>query len=520
MARLWIDGVEVDSPATASVLDAARSIGIDIPALCKHADFPPNTACMCCLVRVDDASAPVPSCATLVHEGMHVESETSAVRELRRTGLELLLGDHAGDCRAPCENACPARMDIPNMLRHVTAGDYRAAIAVVKQEIALPAILGRVCPEVCENACRRGLHDSPAAICRIKRFVADRDYESPNPYQPPKATPTGRRVAIVGGGPTGLTAAFHLALAGHECQLLEQESHLGGRLRSEFSTDELPSTVLEQEAAAVLALGVDCETDLRIDAAQDLDDLLQNFDAVVLASGRPPEGWLERLGLERAAGGVKVDGATRQTSRERVFGAGNVVRPYKLVVQSVAEGKLAAGCVNAVLAGRPAPDRRRAYESRLERLTGAALCDYCEGAPPVSRVDVHLLEGPASDDFVRREAARCLNCDCEALGHCLLHRYAEAYRCDARRFAGHGQSFRGRIVGQRVTLEIGKCIACGICQQIAAATPGAVGLATLHRSDAIRIAPPPGVTLDDALGRAAARCADACPTGAIVLRPC
>jgi NADH dehydrogenase/NADH:ubiquinone oxidoreductase subunit G len=100
-----------------------------------------------------------------------------------------------------------------------------------------------------------------------------------------------------------------------------------------------------------------------------------------------------------------------------------------------------------------------------------------------------------------------------------LHRYAEAYRCDARRFAGASQAFRGRIVGERVTLEIGKCIACGICQQITAATPGAAGLATMNRSDAIRIAPPPGITLDDALGSAAKRCADSCPTGAIVLRP-
>jgi ferredoxin len=519
MVRFWIDDVAVDAPESASVLDAARSIGIDIPALCQHEDFPPNTSCMCCLVRVNGSAAPVPSCATLVREGIHVESESPAVRALRRTGLELLLGDHAGDCRAPCENTCPAHMDIPNMLRYVAAGDYRAAIAVVKQEIALPAILGRVCPELCENACRRGLHDSPAAICRIKRFVADRDYELPTPHRPSKAVPTGRRIAIVGGGPTGLTAAFHLALAGHGCRLIEAQSHLGGRLRREFSVDELQPHVLEQETAAVLATGVACETNFRIGAAQDLDHLLGTVDAVVLATGRAPAGWLESLGLECATSGVKVDGATRQTCRDRVFAAGNVVRPYKLVVQSVAEGKLAAECVDAMLANRPTPDRRRAFESRLERLSGAALCEYCEAAAPVPRVDVRLLEGPTSDDVVRREAARCLHCDCEALGHCLLHRYAEAYRCDARRFAGPGQVFRGRIVGRCVTLDVGKCIACGICQQIAAATPGAAGLSTLNRSDAVRIAPPPGVTLDDALGSATARCAAACPTGAIILNP-
>ena len=213
MVRLWIDDVAVEVPDGATVLEAAAPLGLDIPALCNHPDFPPNTSCMCCLVRVD-GDGPRAVVRDEVREGMHVESETAAVRELRRTGLELLLGDHAGDCHAPCENTCPARMDIPDMLRHVVDGDYAAAIAVVKQDIALPAMLGRVCPEVCETACRRGAHDSPASICRIKRFVADRDLSTDSPYRPPIAPPTGRRVAIVGGGPTGLTAAYHLALAG------------------------------------------------------------------------------------------------------------------------------------------------------------------------------------------------------------------------------------------------------------------------------------------------------------------
>ena len=200
------------------------------------------------------AAGVVPSCATKVREGMRVESETDEIHELRRTGIELLLADHAGDCHAPCENTCPARMDVPDMLRHVAEGDYRAAIETVKRDIALPAILGRVCPEVCENACRRGQHDSPAAICKLKQFVADRDLASTSPYRPPIAAATGKRVAIVGGGPTGLTAAYHLSQRGHHCVLIEQHKQLGGRLRDEFSPNVLPRDVLQSEAETALAL--------------------------------------------------------------------------------------------------------------------------------------------------------------------------------------------------------------------------------------------------------------------------
>jgi hypothetical protein len=238
MVNVWVDNTRVEAEAGQSVLTAIRQLGIDVPAMCCRDGETPNTSCMCCLVRVDGAPGVVPSCGTIVREGMRVESESDEIHELRRTGIELLLADHAGECHAPCETTCPARMDVPDMLHHVAEGDYRAAIETVKRDIALPAILGRVCPEVCENACRRGQHDSPAAICKIKQFVADRDLASAAPYQPPVAAATGKQVAIVGGGPTGLTAAFHLSQRGHRCVLIEQHDQPGGRLSEQFFADQ------------------------------------------------------------------------------------------------------------------------------------------------------------------------------------------------------------------------------------------------------------------------------------------
>lgn len=518
MVQIWIDNTKLEIDEGQSILDAARQLGIDIPAMCCQEGHPPNNSCMCCLVRVDDAAGVVPACATKVCEGMRVESESEAMRELRRTGIELLLSDHAGDCHAPCENTCPAHMDVPDMLRHVAEGNYRAAIETVKRDIALPAILGRVCPEVCENACRRGKHDSPAAICKIKQFVADQDLASASPYRPAISPPTGKRVVIVGGGPTGLTAAYHLSQLGHHCTLIEQHEQLGGRLHEEFSSDELPREVLQNEADTALALGAEKQLGQRLGKHLSLDDLAPKFDAVLLATGRSGVAGINEAGIHTTTSGIRVDAQSRMTSRDGVFAAGNAVRPYKLVVQSVAEGKLAAQCIGAWLRGMAVPDRRHKFDTRLAKLTAGELCDFCEGSPNTLRLDDRVTVENLSDEQARQEAQRCLDCDCSALDTCRLHHYAAMYHCDAQRFRGSERRFEGQIVGDDIVLELGKCILCGICVQLAREADDAVGLAFLGRSIETRIGPPPGATLDQALGSAASSSAKACPTGAITFK--
>ncbi len=516
MVRLWIDNTSVEVQEGQTLLDAARLLGIDIPAMCLGDGQAPHTSCMCCLVRVDGAAGVVPSCATVAREGMRVESETEALAELRRTGIELLLADHAGDCHAPCENTCPARMDVPDMLKHVAEGDYRAAIETVKRDIALPAILGRVCPEVCENACRRGQHDSPAAICKIKRYVADHDLASDAPYRPPVAAATGKRVAIIGGGPTGLTATYHLSQRGHHCTVIERQEQLGGRLRDEFA-QELPPDVLRNEAEAALALGSDRRLGATVGAELQLEDLLNEFDSVLLTTGRGGSEWIEAAGIVTTKSGVRVDAQSRMTNLAGVFAAGNAVRPYKLVVQSVAEGKLAAACLDAWLRDAVVPDRRATFETRLAKLTSGELCDFCDGFPDTMRMDDRLRPEQVTDAIAQGEAQRCLECGCAALDSCRLHHYAALYHCDAQRFRGSERRFEGRISGDGVTLELGKCILCGICVDLARQAPDAAGLAFLGRGLETRIGPPPGVTIGQALGSSARECAAACPTGAITL---
>ena len=284
MPKLTIDQREVEVPEGATILDAARKLGIEIPALCYRADCDPSTSCLVCMVRVGRDHRLVPACATAAADGMEVESETEAVHQVRRTALELLLSDHLGDCLAPCYFGCPAEMDIPTMLRQIAAGDMRGAIATVKHDIALPAVLGRICPAPCEKVCRRGDLDVPVSICLLKRLVADIDLASAKPYGPECLPASGKRVAVIGAGPTGLSAAYYLRQYGHACTLFDENAQLGGRLIQEPKAVGLPAAVLQAEIAAILRLGVTVQTESRIELTR-LAELRSRFDAVLLACG-------------------------------------------------------------------------------------------------------------------------------------------------------------------------------------------------------------------------------------------
>ena len=219
-------------------------MGIEIPTLCYSRQCEPSTSCLVCLVKLLPSGRMVPACATPVAEGMQVESETDEIHAVRRSTLELLLSDHLGDCVAPCSFGCPAQMNIPQMLRQIAAGQLREALITVKADIALPAVLGRICPAPCEKVCRRGNLDGAIAICELKRIVADVDLASAEPYLPPCRPASGKRVAIVGGGPAGLAAAYYLAQGGHACTIFDDTDTLGGMFGREIPAEKLPREVL------------------------------------------------------------------------------------------------------------------------------------------------------------------------------------------------------------------------------------------------------------------------------------
>ncbi|MFW6180727.1 MAG: 2Fe-2S iron-sulfur cluster-binding protein, partial [Spirochaetota bacterium] len=212
---LTLNGRRISVPSGATILDAARSLGIWIPTLCHDDRLRPTGSCRVCLVRVEGARSLLPSCSTPASEGMVVDTGGPEVSEARRMALALLLSDHFGDCVSPCNLECPANIDIQGYIALVAAGKYRQAVALIKEKNPMPLAIGRVCPRPCESVCRRSRVEQPVAINHLKRFAADRDLASGDPWVPEKKPPREERVAVIGSGPASLSAAYYLAVKGY-----------------------------------------------------------------------------------------------------------------------------------------------------------------------------------------------------------------------------------------------------------------------------------------------------------------
>jgi formate dehydrogenase beta subunit len=200
------------------------------------------------------------------------------------------------ECTTPCQRSCPAGIDIPAYISSIREGDYQGAVAVIKEANPLPLTCGRVCPHPCEDACRLGKVADPVNINHLKRFVADYEMHSGEHITPYQAPPTGRRVAIVGGGPAGLSCAYYLARFGHSPTIFEAMPELGGMLRYGIPVYRLPREVLEWEIEGIIHMGVEVKTGARMGAEFSLEGLREDgFDAVFLATGA----WESRgLGVE------------------------------------------------------------------------------------------------------------------------------------------------------------------------------------------------------------------------------
>lgn len=517
MVRIEIDQRQIEVPPGVTIWEAAELAGVEIPTLCYVPGVNPPTSCLVCLVKLADNGRFVPSCATRIEDGMRIESETPEVHAARRTALELLLSDHWGDCLAPCFFGCPAHMDIPTMLRQIARGEVRDALITVKKDIPLPAILGRVCPRPCEKACRRAQADGAAAICQLKRFVADLDLAQPQPYLPDCAPDSGRRVAIVGAGPTGLSAAWFLRRMGHAVTLVDKGSRPGGRLWTETTPEQLPREILEAEIELVFRLGLEWRPAATVGRDISLEALVNQFDAALLAWGVQEPALLETLGLKVSVRGIDADRQTYQTSRPGLFAAGNAVRGKGMVIRSVADGKEAALCMDQFLRTGQVQGLPGHYSVRLGKLQPEELAQWVAQASPAARSDwlEASLLGVDQLEKAQEQARRCLRCDCSDVYTCKLRRYAEQYGADPNRFRSGRPSLEPPVRDGSLVYEQGKCLRCGLCIEVASAAGAPVGLAFYGRGFEVRIAPPFDRPLGEALGQAAEACATACPTAAL-----
>ena len=672
MITLTIDSRRVSVPPGTSILDAAQWLGKRIPTMCHVPGIPASSSCFVCAVQIEGRRTFSPACAMPVAEGMVVTTNSDDVRTARKMALELLLSDHAGECVAPCAARCPAGLDIPGFVAQLAAGDSRGAMEVLDRRLALPGSLGRICPRLCEQECRRCDLDQGLAIGPLHRYAADHGSD----YAPPRAPASGKSVAIVGAGPAGLAAAWYLLRHGHACTLFDAHALPGGMLRYGIPAYRLPKDALDTEIDAVRKQGAQFRMNSRWGVEFTLAGLRAQHDAVFLAigaqhaqglrcggeenalsgvqfleliaQGNPPSlggdvvvigggntamdcarsavrlgarsvrilyrrsrqempcpmseveaaeaeqvlidflvapvrlernghglvltcqrmalgepdtsgrrrpvalpgseftiecanviaaigqavdrSVAEREGLRVTAWGIAVDEQTLATNLPGVFAGGDAVLGADLAVRAVAAGRIAAASIHQHLSGEPVTGEPAMANIALRPVDDderAAIFRAIEQAARVRLPEIPLERRLASFDEVEqslpdadaaREASRCLTCGCRKADGCLVRSLATEYGADVYRFAGARRRFAQDVSHPEIIYAPGKCISCDACVRIAAAAGEPLGLALIGRGFDVTMAVPFGQPLSEGLQHAARRCAEACPTGALVVR--
>lgn len=305
MINLTINGKAVQAPEGSTILEAARLADIYIPTLCYDKAVEVYGACGLCVVEAEGIPKLLRSCSAKVSEGMVVNTESDRVVQSRKVAMELLMSAHDGDCVAPCQLNCPARTDCQGYVGLIANGEYEAALKLIKNKISLPASIGRVCPHPCEKACRRQNVEEPINIAQLKAFAADMDLKADS-YVPEVRPSTGKKIAVIGGGPAGLTAAYYLTIMGHSVTVYDMMEKMGGMLRYGIPQYRLPKEVLDKEIAIIEKTGVTFKNNMKLGVDFTIQSLKAENDAVIVAVGAWKSSSMRTPGeeLEGVYGGI------------------------------------------------------------------------------------------------------------------------------------------------------------------------------------------------------------------------
>ena len=513
MVQIKINGQEIIAEEGISVLKAANIAGFTIPSLCYNEELGHFTSCMLCLVKDNANGRLFPSCSVKATEGMSITTEDEEIREARQTGLELLLSEHVGDCQGPCQVACPAHMDIPGMNRLIASGKFEEALRLVKQDIALPSVLGRICPAPCEGACHRRTVDSSVSICLLKRFVGDEN--DIYPFEPRPLN--GKRVAIIGAGPAGLSAAYYLQIKGYQVILYDRENNPGGLLRTNIDPELLPASILDREINSILSTGILFKGETEITKSL-FQQIVNQYDAVVISTGAIVDE-LRTWGFQTNPKGIEAKHNSYETSLKGVFAIGNTLRFSRMAVRSVGQGKEVAWSVQQYLAGEEPTGEPKLFNSRFGRLFQEEISDYLkESANSLRNNSIGIISNGYTREEAILEANRCLHCDCRDMDNCKLRDLSGKYDANQRRYAGNVRKVMTKHFANSIVFEPLKCIKCGICVRMTSKYQEKFGFSYIGRGFDVQIGVPFNEFVESGLAETAELVSKACPTGALSVK--
>jgi len=304
--NIVLNGKVVSGFKGESILQLAKRYGIEIPTLCNDERLEPYSSCFLCVVEVEGMRGLQPACSTKIVEGMKVTTDNEKIRSSRKSALELLVSNHYADCIAPCKLTCPAGVDVQGYIALIDKGKYKEAVGLIKQTNPFPAICGRVCVRPCELACRRNLLEGVGVgIDYLKRYATDKEFESGNIFILSAKLNTGKNISIIGAGPGGLTAAYYLALEGHNIDVYEAQKHPGGMLRYGIPPYRLPNDVIDREVKCITDFGVKIYYEKKLGENLSYQDLKSKYDALILSIGSQSG---SRIGCENDNAGNVLSG--------------------------------------------------------------------------------------------------------------------------------------------------------------------------------------------------------------------
>jgi heterodisulfide reductase subunit A-like polyferredoxin len=320
---------------------------------------------------------------------------------------------------SPCTATCPLHCNAQGYVALISQGKFKEALQLVREKLPFPGILAYACAHPCERECKRIEEDRPISICHLKRFLVDSVEEPEFEFAPPEEK--GKKIAIVGGGPSGLTAAYDLRKMGYRITLFESKNELGGLLTHGFPSYRLPKEVVEKDLAVIDKMGIEVKCNTQVGKDISSETLRQSYDAIFIAGGIAGAESILRAfkGLKKTRRGtVQANPVSLETSMKGIFAGGDMVTGPGTIIESMAHGRKVALSIDRYLRREDLLQGRESEGTQISPLR--SLLPYSKRMEREVLPDmVKPLAASYTVEEAMEEAKRCLNCaGCSDCGEC------------------------------------------------------------------------------------------------------